>query len=199
MASESSSSFQGLIDRLHAGDQNAAAEVFCQYSGRLVSLANRKLDSLLRQKLDPEDVVQSVFRSLFRQQAAGQLVLHDREHLWALLVTMTLRKCGRKLDYFHAARRDVRQEVSLATNDESFLSCLALAREPTPDEVVALSELVEQMMEDLDGRDRDIVNLALQNHTVNEIKTAVGCSERTVFRVMERVKSRLRKQQLEDT
>src|SRR5437016_3943113 len=103
-------SFADLMNRLRAREAGAATEIFNEFAGRLVKLARRRIDEHLRRKVDPEDVVQSVFRSFFTRQAKGEFDLTSWPELWSLLVVMTVRKCGGRLDYFFAARRDVRQE-----------------------------------------------------------------------------------------
>src|SRR5690242_9456367 len=56
-------SFADLMARLRAGDDAAAAALFQRFATRLIALARGRLDGLVRRKVDPEDVVQSVFRS----------------------------------------------------------------------------------------------------------------------------------------
>ena len=49
--------------RLRAGDNAAAAEVFRRFANRLIGLARTHLDARVRQKVDPEDVMQSALKS----------------------------------------------------------------------------------------------------------------------------------------
>ena len=100
-------SFEDVLDRLSKGDENAATEVFTRYTGRLIGLARSRLNARLRQKEDPEDVVQSVLRSFFTRHADGQFDLEGWDSLWSLLATITLRKCGRRIERFGTAGRDV--------------------------------------------------------------------------------------------
>src|SRR5438874_2331648 len=102
--------FEELMARLQARDQDAARTVFDRYARRLMALAARHLDGRLRQKVDPEDVVQSAFKSFFLRHAEAPFELADWGGLWALLVVLTLRKCGHRAEHFRAARRDVRRE-----------------------------------------------------------------------------------------
>src|SRR5262245_45829842 len=82
-------SFDDLMARLRTGDNDAATRVFNQYSNRLIALARRRLDPQILQKVDPEDVLQSVFRSFFRCQAAGQMDdLESWDNLWGMLVVI---------------------------------------------------------------------------------------------------------------
>src|SRR5262245_15208825 len=104
-------SFADLLGRLRAGDQAATALVVNKYAHRLVGLARDKLDRRIRRKEDPEDVLQSVFKSFFHRCAQGQFHLDSSADLWALLVSLTLHKCGHRVDYFRAARRDVGREA----------------------------------------------------------------------------------------
>ena len=67
----------------------------------------------------------------------------------------------------------------------------ALAREPTPSAVLMLAETVEQLMDELNGRERDMLALSLQGYTPAEISPRVGRTERTVQRVLKRIRQRL--------
>jgi RNA polymerase sigma-70 factor (ECF subfamily) len=179
------SSFAEVMARLRAGDSAAAALVFDRFAHRLIALARSRLGSPLRQKVAPEDVLQSVFRSFFVRQAEGQVKADNWESLWGMLVVITVRKCGRRVTYFRAARRDIRREAA-----DGSLPDLAqtVDPEPTPEEAVMLTETVEQLMRQLDARQREILTQTLQGHSVAEISVQLGCTERTVYRVLERVK-----------
>jgi RNA polymerase sigma-70 factor (ECF subfamily) len=181
-------SFADLMARLRTGDDDAAAQVFHRFANRLVGLARVRLDGKIRQKMDPEDLLQSVFQSFFARYAAGQITdLESWDNLWAMLVVITLRKCGRRIDYFHAGRRDVRREVSVEPpSDQSDVDWDASAAEPTPLEAAMLAEVVERLLGSFEGRHRQILALSLQGCPVPEISTQVGCTERTVYRVLER-------------
>jgi RNA polymerase sigma-70 factor (ECF subfamily) len=168
----------------------AAALVFQRYANRLIELARKQLDPRLLQKVDPEDVVQSVFRSFLIRNDQGQFGQFENwDSLWALLVVMTQRKCGRRTEHFHAARRDVRREISATSPTQDSSANLGLpAHEPTPSEAAMLTETVEMLMDNLQGRQRQIVTLSLQGYEPAEISTQLGCTQRTVYRTLERVK-----------
>src|SRR5437764_10887242 len=127
-------SFEALAGRLRAGDPAATAHVFDRFARRLIGLAGSRLGRLLRPKAEPEDVVQSVFRSFFARQQQGQFDLRGWDGLWDVLVVITLRKCCDRADYFQAARRDVRREVPLLAAAGDGLPHEAVSREPTPGE-----------------------------------------------------------------
>jgi RNA polymerase sigma-70 factor (ECF subfamily) len=192
-------SFDDMMARLQAGDNDAATQVFNRFAHRLIDLARRKLDPQMRQKLDPEDVLQSVFRSFFAHQAAGQVTaLASWDNLWAWLVVITMRKCGRRIEYFHSASRDVHRELPApVSEDESSGDNGSSSDEPTPSEAAMLTETVEQLMNNLEGRHREILALSLQGHTAPEISAQVGCTERTAYRVLKRVKEMLEDMRVE--
>jgi RNA polymerase sigma-70 factor (ECF subfamily) len=184
-------SFDDLMDRLRAGDEAAAREVFRRFAGRLIGLAHGRLDRLVRAKVDAEDVVQSAFKSFFLGQAAGRFDLGDWDGLWGLLVCITLRKCGRAVRRFHVASRDVRREAPAADVGAAGVAWDALAAEPTPAEAAMLAETVEQFLGALPPRDRRIFELRLQGCTIPEISAAVGRTEYTVEGVLRKVRRRL--------
>jgi RNA polymerase sigma-70 factor (ECF subfamily) len=182
--------FAALMDRLRRGDQTAAWEVFDRYARRLAGLARTRLSSRFAAKLDPEDVVQSVFRSFFHRHADGQFELSNWESLWALLTVITLRKCGHKTEHFLAACRDVRRET-VPLSEECATSWQGIARDPTPVEAAVLTETIATLLGELAERDRGIVELSLQGEPAEAISAKLGCSERTAARVLGRVRRRL--------
>src|SRR5262245_39399361 len=136
-------SFHALRAGLLAGDPEAAARLFARYAGRLLALARTRLGPRLRPRVDPEDVVQSSFRSFFHHCAAGDFDLPDPGHLWGLLALFTLRKCHRQVDHHQAARRDVRREAADGPAADA-PAAPSVGREPTPEEAALLAEPVEQ-------------------------------------------------------
>jgi RNA polymerase sigma-70 factor (ECF subfamily) len=181
--------FADRMARLRAGDQDAAADLFRRFAGRLAALAARRLGPLARGKFDPEDVVQSAFKSFFGRQADGRLAPQSWGGLWVLLTTITLHKCGHKLAYLRASCRDVRREQALP--DLSDPSWQVVATTPTPSQAAILAETVEQIAGGLEQYHRDIFQLALEGYASAEIASRVGVTDRTVQRVLRRVRDRL--------
>jgi RNA polymerase sigma-70 factor (ECF subfamily) len=189
------SSFHALMTRLRAGDPDAAAQLLQRFAGRLIGLARRRLGRLLRSKVDPEDVLQSVWKSFFVRHAQGQFQLGDWDGLWALLTVLTLRKCGRWAGYYRAARRDVCREAAPAPSGAEEAPGLDfLDREPTPEEAAQLADTLGAALKQLDAQDREIVVLSLQGHDSAAVAGQVGCTQRTVQRVLREVRARLERQ-----
>jgi RNA polymerase sigma factor (sigma-70 family) len=192
-----SDSFDDCLARLRRGDERAAAEVFQRFASRLIALASARLDPVMRQKVDPEDVLQSAFKSFFRR-VDGSFELDSWDSLWGLLARITLYKCGHRIRYFRTAGRNLRREVAPSSEEDSNPGWEGLAREPTPPEAAALAETVEGMLHALDERDRQIFILGLQGYAVPEISRELKCSERTVFRAMKFIRSELQDMQERD-
>jgi RNA polymerase sigma-70 factor (ECF subfamily) len=185
-------SFVELMGGLDRGDEAAAARLFHRFAGKMLELARRQLSKRLRRKVDPDDVLQSVFRSFFARYRQGRFDIENWENLWGILAIMTMRKCGRQIAYFQAERRDLRREVGLRTpvrpdEEQQFFSA-----DPTPSEVLILIELVEKLMQGLTPADREILTLYLQGHSTAEISALVGRTMRAVRRTLERARKRLR-------
>lgn len=181
-----------LVARWRDGDQDAATQLFERYADRLVSLAQSRLPARLAPRVDAEDVVQSVYRSFFAGARAGRYELERGGDLWRLLVTITANKVHRQYEHHQRDKRDARREQPLA-GDDSLLGLTGplLVRAPGPHEVVALCDELEGLLRDLKPAYRRIVELRLQGYNVFEIAEETGCGERTVRRVLDKIKTRL--------
>lgn len=187
-----SPSFVDLMSGLRAGEDTAAFELVQRFSDRLMALARSRLDQRLKQRVDPEDVLQSVFGSFLGRVAQGQFDLKNWNDLAALLVQITMRKCYRQWNLHQAIRRDVRQESPQrqkpGPNDESFA---LVSLDPTPSQAAVLEETVTQLLTAFEGREREMLGLALQGYSAQEIGERVDRTERTVRRFLQMVRKKL--------
>ncbi|HJZ94677.1 MAG TPA: ECF-type sigma factor [Gemmataceae bacterium] len=189
---EPSPSFAALMDRLQSGDEEAARALHRRYTPGLVALARRQVPGHVQGRIDPESVVQSVYGSFFVRYRDREFVnLGDWNDLWGLLTVITLRKCANRRRFHTQARRDVRRETG--TDQRSSAARADPADpEPTPYEAAVLTEMVDLTLSGLESRDRQIIELLLQGEDLEYVRSRVGCSERTVRRVRDRVKVKLR-------
>jgi RNA polymerase sigma-70 factor (ECF subfamily) len=190
-----SDSFDDVMSRVRAGDESAAREVFQRFVGKLLNLARGQFDAALRRKVDPEDVVQSAYKSFFLRYGAGKLEVENWGNLWSLLTMITLRKCLDQVEYHRAARRDVQREAG-AQPEAPAPWWEAVARDPTPQEAAILVETVEQLLRGLDDKERPILELSLQGYSSLEISQQLGYAERSVRRFREQVRKRLQRMQV---
>ena len=183
-----------LLGQLRAGDRRAADAIFQRFARRLVGMARGRLDGRLRQKVDAEDVVQSVFRSFFERSERGEFDFANWEGVWGILVLLTVRKCGRRIRHFQADRRDARREVAGHGEDFALDAYFieAIADEPTPEEAMLLAETTEEVFLCLRGdKERRIFELSMQGYSIPEISAMVGHYERGVEQVRSKIKKRL--------
>jgi RNA polymerase sigma-70 factor (ECF subfamily) len=181
----SSSSFEALLGQLAGGQDAAAAEIFRRYASRLLALARSRLDPAVLQKTDPEDVLQSVFRSFLGRYPDAPWQLHGWEGLWRLLALLTVRKCCRQAAYYRAEQRDVRREAPPPGHaPESSAAWEVVSREPTPAQAAVLAEALEEVLRGLEPQARQVVALSLQGAETKQIAVALGCSRRTVQRTL---------------
>jgi RNA polymerase sigma-70 factor (ECF subfamily) len=174
------------------GDQQAAAELFRRYADRLIALARSRLSAQLARRVDPEDVVQSAYRSFFASTRDSRYEVPHGGDLWQLLVTITLHKLQHQVRKWRTGKRAAQRDQNFAS-EESLLALPVhkLTSEPTPLEAVALADLLEQIMRGLEARERRMLELRLQGHNLEEIAASTQRSRRTVRRVLEGVKEQL--------
>jgi RNA polymerase sigma-70 factor (ECF subfamily) len=184
-----------LIARWREGDQEAAEELFQRYAQRLLALARSRLPERFARHVDPEDVVQSAYRSFFTGARAGRYAFQRSGDLWRLLVAITMHKVQHQVERLTAGKRAVARERPLdADNSLLELDGGMLARGPTPAEAAALADTIERVFRDLEPLQVRIVELRLQGYSLEEIAVEVGRSERTVRRSLELIKARLQQE-----
>src|SRR5947207_983284 len=110
--------FRQLMDQLQAGDQSAAGLIVNRYGRRLIGLAAARLPPPVRTKEDPEDAVQSAFKSFFARQKKGEFRPEDWDELGTLLTYLTVCKVNRRIRKYLADKRDVRREATPAAGPD---------------------------------------------------------------------------------
>lgn len=179
----------GSLPKLFAGvlvtDEEAAAEIFRRFAQRLIALARSRTAHWLKGRIEPEDVMQSVFRSFFRRQAAGEFEIDSWDGLWGLLAQCTVCKCLNRIQYLRAARRDVRREVAFADVNRAFDA------EPTAVECAILHETTSAMLAGFEPKDRAVIEMILQGYQAREISEQLEVSERTIGRIRQRARQHL--------
>jgi RNA polymerase sigma-70 factor (ECF subfamily) len=190
-------SFADFLAKLQRRDDAAAEELFGRFTHQLIALALRHTSAGLRHKVDPEDVVQSAYKSFFVRYGTGNVNLVNWNSLWGLLTLITVRKCAERAAYHRAGRRDAAREVAQPRAEEPEPWRDPLGREPTPLEAAVLSETVDQLFACLDEDERPVLELSLQGYTTREISERLGRAERTVRLLREGVRHRLERMQQE--
>jgi RNA polymerase sigma-70 factor (ECF subfamily) len=180
--------WQRLIQGLRTGDRLIVREFCEQYGTLLERLAERHLSERLRRRVGAEDVVQSAYRTFLRRAQVGEFQLADSEGLWRLLCAITLAKVRQLARFHRRQKRGLDREVSIGVGDEPID---LVDSGPSPVEVAEFADQFQQLMASLDEEERHFIDLKLQQCTNLEAAARLGCSERTVRRILKRVQSRL--------
>jgi RNA polymerase sigma factor (sigma-70 family) len=185
--------WERLIRGLRDGDQGVAFEFWEQYGDALHRLADRNLAPGLRRRIGPEDVVQSACRTFLRRAQGGEFQLDDSEGLWRVLCAITLTKIREQARFHLRQKRGLNQEQHMppAPTDSASGGFDPADPNPTPAEAIAFTDYFSELLSSLDEEERQVVELKLQDLTNEQVAEKLGCSERTVRRVVKRVQSHM--------
>jgi RNA polymerase sigma factor (sigma-70 family) len=198
---EFSGSVTQMIHRLRSDDprerDEAARLVWEHYFRDLLALAQQHLGYRIRQKVDAEDVLQSMYASVCRRHQRGDFELYGRDDFWKLLVTITLNKARNAANWHRRAKRDVRRDCPLPANEggpDAAGVWPLVADGPTPDEAVALAEELERRLRSLeDPKDpllKPIALKKLEGLTNQEIATELDYTVRTIERKLQIIRKK---------
>ena len=182
-------SWESWIQAIRDRDGETLADFWSRYGCRLVRLADNNLQEQLRRRVDAEDMAQSAIRTFLRRVKDGQFQLDDDEQLWSLLCAITLNKVRMAARFHLRQKRGLDREHALI--DDADLAS-TLSRSPESEDAAVLIELVQQAIDDTsDEQERQVLQYKLEEMPNSEIASRVGCSERTVRRMLERIRQRL--------
>jgi len=180
-SAQGTASDRSLLRRLQHGQADASTELYLRYAERLHALAAAQTGPDLARRIDPEDIVQSVFRTFFRRASLGHYTIPDGEEIWKLLLVIALNKV-RTVGAFHrAAKRDVRRTFSGEAFDRAVESQYGRGE----DALSLLRMVVEELLQSQPEAHRRMIELRIEGHEVNDIATAVKRSKRSVERVLQ--------------
>lgn len=176
------------IEQVKEGSESVAEqELWSRYFGRLTALARRKLEDLPPNARDEEEVALSALNSFFLRAKRGRFpLLHDRTNLWQLLAKITVRK---SIDRRRQARAQKRGTGNVREDAAFEVDVLeAAGHEPGPDMLAAIHEECQRLMAALDENLRPVARMKLEGYTNREIAEALGRTERTVERKLDRIR-----------
>jgi RNA polymerase sigma factor (sigma-70 family) len=177
-----------LLRRFRRGSQDAATQLYLRYVHRLRALVRANCSSALASRLEPDDIVQSVFHRFFRRVLQGDYDVPPGEELWGLFLVIALNKIRAEETFHRAAKRDLR--LTIADGEAERL----LAAQAGEDEsaYAALQMTVEEALQRFPPQQRLMVELRIAGHEVAEIARQTGRSRRSVERGLQEVRTALR-------
>jgi DNA-directed RNA polymerase specialized sigma24 family protein len=167
------------IGGLKAGEVEALQKLWGAYCKRLVALARKRLLVCRGRAADEEDVVLSVFNTVFRRARDGQFSrLKDRDDLWQILVMITRRK----------AANLIKHEFSQKKGGKLVRTCLddveeLIAQGPAPEFAAQVAEECGRLLDSLGKPDlKSIAVWKMEGYTNEEIAKRMDRSIATVER-----------------
>lgn len=178
--------WNALVAGLRTGDPATVRKFWQEYGPLLHEVADRRLAAALRRRIGAEDVVQSVCRTFLRRVQGGELVLEDAERLWHLLCAIAIAKTREQARFHGREKRNVHRGVGLEPDEAGDL----VDPQASP-EAMAIASEIEAEIDQLGEEERQIVLLKIADLTNEEIAERMGCSERTVRRLITKVREQL--------
>lgn len=178
-----------LIKRIADSSIDYEDALVQQYTQRLLALSRKHLQTRFNSRIDPEDVVQSVYLSFFRRMQEGQFSFDESHDIWRLLATMTFHKTLNAVRFHQQERRDVRREQPGMSPSEERPEQRVPELTAGPDDVLIFCEYLERLLARLPQSNHEIVALHLQGYSIAEIATRVERSQRTVLRSLARLRT----------
>ncbi|MCY2990867.1 MAG: sigma-70 family RNA polymerase sigma factor [Planctomycetota bacterium] len=177
---------ENIAARLKADADLAAPELDKQYRAKLCQLVENEMNRRFRRREDPEDVVQSAFRTFYRRNAEGEFHIDSSVDLWRLLVTITRHKILKHVEKLGAGKRNPKREEDAERDDLQ-------GRVPTPEEAVIAADLMEKTLAGLDETYVKVFHMRLQKSTEEEIAATLGCTRAFVRTKLNRIRDRLQR------
>ena len=172
-----------LITRLRGGDDQAASEFYDRYVKRVFGLVHQQMADRLHAVVQPEDIVQSVFKSIFRGLTTGDYDAPRSGSLWQLIAIVAVHKVRRNARRTLVDRRDARRTQSL---DE--LEGFEAESSSTPEE---FERAIREEIEGLKPFEQEVAMLRVQGFTVEDISNNLNRSRRGIERALHRIRERL--------
>jgi DNA-directed RNA polymerase specialized sigma24 family protein len=188
----SSRSVTAWIGQVKAGDRRAAQRLWERYCARLVRLARAKLPRGRRRLDDEEDIALSAMDSFLRAAERGRFPdLHSRDNLWALLVTITVRKAWKVARREQGIREVGESALGMRDNDSQGQAGWeqVLGREPSPESACQMAECCRNLLDPLSPELRSIALGKLEGFTNAEIAKSLGCVVGTVERKLRLIRA----------
>jgi RNA polymerase sigma-70 factor (ECF subfamily) len=169
MAQEAS--FRDLIRRIRTGDGAAATELVRRYEPTIRRTIRVRLrDMRLRRLVDSMDICQSVLASFFVRAALGQYDLEEPEQLLKVLTRMARNKLANQAHHQQAQRRDYRRVEERSGQPE------VPGGGPSPSELVAGKELLEEARRRLSPEERQLLEWRRQGREWADIARELNAS-----------------------
>ncbi len=180
-----------LVDLWREGDEHAAEILHNRYTTKLLNLVSRHLASRFSPRLGADDIVQSVFGSFFIGAKEGRYAFESENDFWKLLLTIALNKVRNKVRYHQMKMRDLSKE-SFSTNADGAEAYMANLRNPQriAAEYANFLESLDELFNLLEPEEQQLLRYQIEGYTQKEIAEKLGKNDRTIRRMLDRIRDR---------
>ena len=180
-----------LVDRWREGDEAAAEILHKRYVAKLLNLVGQHLASRFNPRLGADDVVQSVFGSFFHGAKEGRYAFETEDDFWKLLLTIALNKVRNTVRHHQAQMRDFAKEA-FSTDAEGAEAILANLRRPQriARQYASFLESLDELLDRLEPAEQKLLRYQLEGYTQKEIAAKMNLNDRTIRRMLERIRNR---------
>jgi RNA polymerase sigma-70 factor (ECF subfamily) len=159
--------FTDLLARARAGDNVAMQRLMAEYEPQVMTLARRRLSSVLRTVCDSMDLVQSVHRTLLLHLRQNRFEFHRSKDLVALAVDMVKKKVSKKWAKMQREKEILALMADLLAHTDS-------------DRAAESAKELQELLETLDDDDRRFLELYLKGWKTVDIAKGMGKSPASV-------------------
>ncbi|MEZ5944309.1 MAG: sigma-70 family RNA polymerase sigma factor [Planctomycetaceae bacterium] len=173
--------WEELIAGVREGN-NAACTRFWNLFGPLIQrVAARHISPSMKRRIGQESILLSACRTFFHHAQQGEYDIPDSDSVWRLLCAITVNKVRMKVRYHSSQRRDLRAEVHGDSVPD------IPAENPSTVEELEFAEHLDHLLSQFDDEEKRVVEGKLQGMSNAEIAESMGCSERTIRRLLNRL------------
>jgi RNA polymerase sigma-70 factor (ECF subfamily) len=179
--------FEELIRRVRAWDQDAAAELVRRYEPAIRRAVRFRLASArLGNLLDSMDICQSVLKSFFVRAASSQYELETPEQVMSLLTAMARNKLATQARKQHSLRRDNRRASAIGDEGSRLV-----APGDSPSAAIVVRDLQQEVRRRLAPDEWQLLEMKNQGHDWATIAARVGGLAETLRKKLARAIDRV--------
>ncbi|TVQ59449.1 MAG: sigma-70 family RNA polymerase sigma factor [Phycisphaerales bacterium] len=177
---------EALLNRMRAGDRDAAAEFVTRYESRIRRRIRGKLGPAMRRLFDSQDILSTLGRRLDRFVRAERVEARTPDELWSLIMGMANNAVVDKARVYRRLRRVERDDAGFA---DLMLTRLNEGERARRDPEIDLEAAFDALKSEVD---RQILTMWLTGSRHAHIANSVGLSPDAVRQRWQTIKSHLR-------
>lgn len=178
---------EDLFSRARAGDEVAWKHLFEKCYPKVRRVVRRKMDRSMGSLYDSTDFASDVWSSLIAKFDRFQFdSIASFEAFLAKAAEEKVIDVHRKL---HTLKRDKKRETRLdaQTADGTTLGAIVASSDPTPSQFAVAKDTLERVRSKLDNSAKEVLDMAVEGYSSDEIAKKTGWHVRTVQRCRKEV------------